>query len=270
MSPSLAVVPADKLQTRVNPPVRTETIVAPARPPVQAAAQTLVRERVQPPVQAPVQVTRLEVARLPTSVMVPVPRVAVSVAPVAAPSPLPAQPARSTFEVASARPVPPPVAAVAPAIPLPATETPATRVAPPAVQPEPVVGKAASPELASTAGPRMSDAQPLLSQLLGALQSGRGDQAARLVDKPGRSDADARFASAYGRFLSGARVVRLGQVRFAGRPGGEQLVVDGVVQLHVQDDGQPVVTREFVLRALFALRAGQTVMTQLSAGDGAR
>ena len=116
----------------------------------------------------------------------------------------------------------------------------------------------------------MSDAQPLLSQLLGALQSGRGDQAARLVDKPGRSDADARFASAYGRFLSGARVVRLGQVRFAGRPGGEQLVVDGVVQLHVQDDGQPVVTREFVLRALFALRAGQTVMTQLSAGDGAR
>ena len=62
----------------------------------------------------------------------------------------------------------------------------------------------------------------------------------------------------------------LGQVQFAGRAGGEQLVVDGVIQLQLQDNSQQLFMKEFVLRAQFASRAGQTVMTQLVAGEGTR
>ena len=115
----------------------------------------------------------------------------------------------------------------------------------------------------------MSDVQPLLTQLLGALQSGRGDQAARLVDRSARPD-DSRFTDAFSRMLSGSRVIRLGQVQFAGRAGGEQLVVDGVIQLQLQDNSQQLFMKEFVLRAQFASRAGQTGMTQLVAGEGTR
>ena len=119
--------------------------------------------------------------------------------------------------------------------------------------------------------PRMLDVQPLLAQLLGALQSGRGEQVIRLVDNSARQgDGGARFADVYNRTISGARSVKLGPVQFAGRRGSDQLVVDGVVLLHLQDEGAQTSTRELVLRALFASRGGQPVLTQLSAGESAR
>ena len=135
-----------------------------------------------------------------------------------------------------------------------------------AVQPAPV------PSPARNAGnsPRMSEVQPLLNQLLGALQSGRGDAAVRLIDTMARqSGAGAGFSEAYERTLGGGRLLRIGQVQFAGRPTGDQLVVDGVLQLQVQENGQEAASREFVLRAAFVSRGGQPVLTQLSpAGAG--
>jgi len=117
----------------------------------------------------------------------------------------------------------------------------------------------------------MLDVQPLLAQLLGALQSGRGEQVIRLVDRAARQgDGGARFADIYNRTVSGSRSVKLGPVQFAGRSGAEQLVVDGVVLLHLQDEGAQISTRELVLRASFASRGGQPVLTQLSAGESAR
>lgn len=137
-----------------------------------------------------------------------------------------------------------------------------------------VPAAAAPSTMPAATGLRMADVQPLLGQLLVALQSGRGEQVSRLVDRSSsQGDGSVRFVDAYNRAIGGARVVSLGGARFAGRSsGGEQLVVDGVVQLQLQspDDARQVNTRELVVRAQFASRAGQPVLTQLSAGDVAR
>jgi hypothetical protein len=113
----------------------------------------------------------------------------------------------------------------------------------------------------------MADVQPLLGQLLSALQSGRGEQVARLVDASARQgDGSDRLVDAYNRITSGARVVRLGSVQFASRGAGEQLIVDGVVLMHLQEDSGVPSTHELVLRAQFAARGGQPVLTQITVG----
>lgn len=155
--------------------------------------------------------------------------------------------------------------------PLPEAVTPVPVAAP--LAPTPPVAMAASAPAAApaSAGLKMADVQPLLGQLLGALQSGRGEQVSRLVDRSSsQGDGGARFVDAYNRAVGGSRVVRLGGVQFAGRgSGSEQLVVDGVVQLQLQspDDTRQVSTRELVMRAQFASRGGQPVLTQLSASE---
>lgn len=84
---------------------------------------------------------------------------------------------------------------------------------------------------------------------------------------PERGAAD--LVNAYNLLVSGSRAVRLGPVQLRARPNADQLAVDGVVQLVLQDQGQPPLVRELHLRVLFAQRDGQVVMTELSAG-GAR
>ena len=56
----------------------------------------------------------------------------------------------------------------------------------------------------------------------------------------------------------------MGRVQLRSRPTGDQLTVDGVVQLILQDLGQPLPVRELQLRAAFVMRDGQAVMTELS------
>ena len=170
-----------------------------------------------------------------------------------------------------------PVAPVYPSVPAePVASSSVAVVVRPQPVPAPVApATPAAPAQASAgSGLRMADVQPLLGQLLGALQSGRGDQVGRLVDRStSQGDGGTRFVDAYNRTVDGARVVRLGGVQFAGRPGGgEQLIVDGVVQLQLQspDDSREVKTRELVVRAQFASRGGQPVLTQLSTGDAPR
>lgn len=113
----------------------------------------------------------------------------------------------------------------------------------------------------------MSEVQPLLNQLLGALQTGRGEGALRLIDTMARQNgAGTGFSEAYERTLDGRRLLRIGQVQFAGRSADDQLVVDGVLQLQLQGSGEDPasISREFVMRAVFASRSGQPVLTQLS------
>ena len=118
---------------------------------------------------------------------------------------------------------------------------------------------------------RMADVQPMLGQLLSAFASGRGDQIIRLVDRSARQgDGGARFVELYNRTVSGARGVRVGAVQFADRGVGEQLAVDGVVLLQIVDEGARPQTRELVVRAWFASRDGQPVLTQLTSGEAAR
>lgn len=235
------------------------------------------------PVQA-VTVQRMVAAPTPTpaAALAPSPAVVVAVsAPSAAPpaAPAPAQ-AVQAHGVGGSVPVPTPTLTVA-AASLPAAAPNAAPTAVATVQAAPVAPAAERvaatqpapvPSPARNAGnsPRMSEVQPLLNQLLGALQSGRGDAAVRLIDTMARqSGAGAGFSEAYERTLGGGRLLRIGQVQFAGRPTGDQLVVDGVLQLQVQENGQEAASREFVLRAAFVSRGGQPVLTQLSpAGAG--
>lgn len=163
---------------------------------------------------------------------------------------------------------------VAAAAPLPLALAPVSAPAPvnapvpvSAPTPAPVPVSAPAPAPASASGVRMADVQPLLGQLLSALQSGRGEQVARLVDASARQgDGSDRLVDAYNRITSGARVVRLGSVQFASRGAGEQLIVDGVVLMHLQEDSGVPSTHELVLRAQFAARGGQPVLTQITVG----
>ena len=117
----------------------------------------------------------------------------------------------------------------------------------------------------------MADVQPLLGQVMAALQSGRGEQVLRWVEPSTRpGDGADGFVQTYNRTVAHSRNVRLGSARFSGRPAGEQLLVDGVVLLHLQDENQQPSTRELVVWAQFATRGGQTVLTQLGASEIAR
>lgn len=162
---------------------------------------------------------------------------------------------------------PAPAAFQAAAPDLPATVAPpspsATRAA---------AATAAARETSAPAGRlSMEDVQPLLGQVLGVLQSGRGEQVQRWVDRPVRpGDGADGFVQVYNRAVVNARVVRLGTVRFSGRPAGDGLLVDGLVTLHVQDEYQQPSTRELALRAQFSSRDGQAVLTRLSASETAR
>ena len=113
----------------------------------------------------------------------------------------------------------------------------------------------------------LADAQPALNQLLQSMQAGRGDELLRGLDRSVRqSRGAADLVSAYNLLVGSSRAVRLGLVKLRSRPSADQLVVDGVVQLVLQDEGQPPPVRELHLRALFVQRDGQVVMTELSSG----
>ena len=211
------------------------------------------------PAAAPPPPTPMTVAApAPNPARNPTPAVATSpVTPVVPAGAAGASPAASTPLVAAAAPVP-----VAPVVPQPAALAVAAAAARTPGAPEP------GPQ---TARIGMADVQPLLGQVLGALQSGRGEQVLPWVERPSRQgDGADGFVQTYNRVVANARSVRVGPVRFSGRPQGEQLLVDGVVVLHVQDENQQSATRELSLRAQFASRGGQPVMTQLSASEIAR
>lgn len=117
----------------------------------------------------------------------------------------------------------------------------------------------------------MDDVQPLLGHVLGALQSGRGEQVLRWVERPTRpGDGADGFVQTYNRAVGNARAVRVGAVRFDGRPAVEGLQVEGVVLLHVQDENLQAATHELVLRAQFASKGGQAVLTRLNASETLR
>jgi hypothetical protein len=250
---------------------------APAPAPVPAAQAVEPPQRATPP-------EPVSAAPLPETVAA---RVAPSVAPgpvrvfMARPAAVPDRPAepQRVLQVASrladpgGRTVAPPPQ---PAPTLAAAPVPAQSLAP--VQPpapvmiQPVVVLAAPVEAGvQTARLSMADVQPLLGQVMGVLQSGRGEQVLRWVEQPARQGEGADgFVQTYNRVVGNSRNVRLGPVQFRGRAAGEQLLVDGVVLLHLQDENQQALTRELVLKAQFASRGGQAVLTQLDASEIAR
>ena len=115
------------------------------------------------------------------------------------------------------------------------------------------------------AKPNLVDAQPALNQLIQSMQAGRGEDLLRGLERSvSRSSGAADLVNAYNILIGGSRAVRVGRVQLRSRPTGDQLTVDGVVQLILQDQGQPLPVRELQLRAAFVMRDGQVVMTELS------
>ena len=117
----------------------------------------------------------------------------------------------------------------------------------------------------TAAKPNLVDAQPALNQLIQSMQAGRGEDLLRGLERSvSRSSGASDLVNAYNLLIGGSRSVRVGRVQLRSRPTGDQLTVDGVVQLILQDVGQPLPVRELQLRAAFVMRDGQAVMTELS------
>ena len=115
-------------------------------------------------------------------------------------------------------------------------------------------------------GITMDQVQPMLTNVLNSLQSGQAEQVLQWLERPSRqSEAAARFVAAYNQRLAGSRVTGLGPVRFMSRQAGGQLVVDGMVQLWLQDDRQQTTRQDFRLRAYFAPRDSGPVLARLEA-----
>lgn len=157
-------------------------------------------------------------------------------------------------------------AALAPALTTAPATAPPTALTVVAAQPAQAAGVKA--DLQPSTVPSLADAQPILSQLIQAMQSGRGEDMLNGLDRSLRQSSGAvELVLAYNHLVGGSRAIRLGAVQLKSRPLADRLVIDGVVPLVLQDQGQPAPIRELRLRALFTQRGGQAVLTELSAGE---
>ena len=271
-------------ETSSAPVLRQEPVPAPAAPgpqaPLVAAAPVQQHAAQRPAVQplpvpiapAPVQpapTARRPVAAVPparapapaASHALPAPiaealaalslRHVVAPAPAPAPGPEPvalASPAPPPVAVVEALPAPPPAPASAALVTV-AVARPASALAPAALSP----------------APTLADAQPLLTQLLQMLETGKGEELLRLLDAKARQAPSARSLSHdYDQMVHGGRPVHVTQVEFRGETRDGVLLVTGRMRVHA---GEPTIGsygQKFLVRAEFVSRGGKTMLTGLS------
>ena len=127
---------------------------------------------------------------------------------------------------------------------------------------------APAPARAPLPAPTLAQVQPALSRLMGSLPGARGEHLAHWIDADFRAHPDTgRFVNRFNQLLAGQRVTQLGAVRFSARTQGEQLVVEGVIQLHTLGADEQARVRDLHLRAFFQPHEGRTALTQLVAGS---
>ena len=185
---------------------------------------------------------------------VPAPRIdrVAPVAPSRAPDPKPELVALAAPLVAFAAPVAAPAPLQAPAL---------AAALPPPVQP------VAPARPAFKAGPTLTEAQPLLSQLLQVMESGRGERILNLLDAEARAKPSAQALSRqYDSLVDGARPVRVSHVEFKAEPGDGRLLVVGYLRVMAGEQTIGSLGKKMVLRAEFASREGSVVITGLSGG----
>lgn len=173
-------------------------------------------------------------------------------APVAVPPPLPtALPPPVVTAVAVA-------ALAAPAAVSPPAASASVMIASPAAKTAPAM----PPPLPS---PTLSEAQPLLTQVLQMLETGSGEQLLRLLEADARQSPGAQALSRnFEQLVKGARPVHLSQVEFKGEPREGVLLVTGRVRLHAGETTIGSPGQRLVLRAEFASRGGKVMLTNLS------
>lgn len=253
---SLAVKP----QTATVLPAMAKQAPAEPAPQVEAATLVAVATPSAPPTPSP----STAVARIPTAVTE------------QAPTPARTKPTRVLKRVTPVEPEPVQVAAPEPRVVRAlagesglslAMDTrlsaPGLVAAPPAAL-EPTA-------TAKTTGPArigIAEVQPTLALLVDAVQTGRGENLVQWVDRAWYPHpATASFVHQFNQLLAGQHVTQLGKVAFRSRMAAEQLVVDGVIELHLQDGSRPEQVRELQLRAHFMPQdSGKPVLTRLVAG----
>jgi hypothetical protein len=187
------------------------------------------------------------------------------------PAPAPVESPASRFEV-KAEPVAAPASSMPAAVIQVATVAPAAADAPPAPAPvatpapsKPVIVAQAppAPSRPAPAGPSMADVHPLVTRLLGDIESGWGDNLIASLDFGTRRSADAQsLARQLDALCDGARPVKITKVDLKGEPRDGKLVVVGQVVLQVRDPSTP--TRRFALQAEFTQQGGTPVLTRLA------
>ena len=123
---------------------------------------------------------------------------------------------------------------------------------------------AIAPKAPAEAPLTMARVQPKLAQVLMGLESGRGENVTQWLDGNWRDHPAANaFVKNYTQLVAGQRVVQLGQVKLRSRLVAEQFVVDGVVELYVQDSGAAQHVKRLQVSAYFVPKGGQAMLTQV-------
>lgn len=194
------------------------------------------------------------------------------------PSPPPAAASQPTLEsvmqftrspqvVVAAAPAPPPsepkvevAVAVTPLLVPPAPQ-------PALIAPAPTVQPAPAPRAAPKPGPTLMEAQPLLSQLLQVMESGRGERILNLLEPDARTKPSALALSRqYDSLVEGARPVRVSHVEFKAEPGDGRLLVIGYFRVMAGEQTIGTIGKKMMVRAEFISRDGNVVITGLSGG----
>lgn len=255
--------PAVRLPAPVVAQIEPAAIASP--PPAPALARAPAPEVIAAPARAPVQAAPAAPAvPVPVSRQAATPK-AVAVAPPPQPALAPA--ARPAIAVVAASPAPAPGPATPQPVPTPAV--PVAQVVAPvvAVAPPPPAPPAPAARPAPVAGLSLAEAQPLLSVLLLHLESGRGDRLLNMLERDARSQPGAQALSRqYERLVEGMKPLRLSHVDFKAEPADGRLLVIGNIGLQGGEPSSP--GRKFIVRAEFASRAGNVVMTSLSGEPG--
>ena len=144
---------------------------------------------------------------------------------------------------------------------------PAPKAAPPAAAPAPSTATAlAASTSTAESSLTMTQVQPQLAQVLSGLKSGKGENVVRWLDGNWREHPAARaFVNNYQRALAGQSVVQLGKVQLRSRSEAEAFVVDGVVELYLQDGNAEPHIEELQISTHFLPKdgGGQPMLTQV-------
>ena len=260
-APSPTDVVAVARMPAVDVPVATPAPTVPAAPapaaPVPAAVPPAAASVIQPAPAA-------ALAKVPAAAPSAPRQVALAAPAIARPAPVEPPRSRPPELAVEQVAVPPPLPVPAPPIqPIAATSLPSASVTLPAASAVPVAKLI--PSAIPNPVPTLSDAQPVLTQMLQLLESGSGEQLLRLLEADARQAPGAQALSRqYEQLVKGARPVRLLQVEFRGEPREGTLLVTGRIRFHA---GEPTVGshgQRMLLRAEFVSRSGKVLLTGLS------
>lgn len=115
------------------------------------------------------------------------------------------------------------------------------------------------------AAPTLTDAQPLLGQILQSMESGNAEQLLHLLETDSRQATAAQaFLRHYQRLVARGGRVTLSHAEFKGEPRDDVLIVTGNFRLQLSGSTIGSPAEKVMLRAMFESRGGRVALTGLS------